>query len=70
MRIKVAIKVAYWVDPNDYHCLNPDYSQEEAIQAIELHSLSKAIAEVMPEPLIDSNGCTVDNQVLEIKLEE
>lgn len=69
MRIKATINVEYDVNPDDYH-VPIGYVLEEAIQIIEIHSLNKAITEVMPWPSIDVNGRALGNQILKIKLEE
>lgn len=64
MKIKAVIHVEYNIDPDKYRYLDPD-NQEQSIRAIELHSLSTAVAEVMPWLDWDK-----DDQVLKIKLEE
>ena len=72
MKIKVNIHVEYEVDPNVYHYLDPE-NVARAIQIIELHSLSTAVAEVMPFPPITvrEDGTVIpDNQVLKVKLEQ
>ena len=71
MRIKATINVEYDIDLTDYH-LSKDCNREEAVQAIELHTLSKALTEALPWPpfTVDEAGnVTPDKQILEIKLE-
>lgn len=73
MKIKATINIEYEVNPDNYRYLDPSVELSIVVQAIELHKLHNAVAEVMPWPglTVDNDGNIIpDDQVLEVKLEE